>query len=90
MFVIVMVSFKGGVGKFICVVFFVIEFVCMGVDVIVLDCDFNKFLMWWVLYGLLKGVMFYSDIGCFEIVLIICVVDGDGKIVVVDLEGVVF
>jgi len=86
--VIVMASPKGGVGKSTCAVLLASEFARMGADVTVLDCDPNKSLTRWASHGLPKGVKIYSDIGRSEIVATIKNADGDGKIVVVDLEGI--
>lgn len=86
--VIVMASPKGGVGKSTCSVILASEFARMGADVTVLDCDPNKSLSRWASHGLPKGVTLYGDIGRAEIVPTIRAADGDGKIVIVDLEGV--
>lgn len=86
--VIVMASPKGGVGKSTCAVLLASEFARMGADVTALDCDPNKSLTRWASHGLPKGVTLYSDIGRSEIVTTIKNADGDGKIVIVDLEGV--
>lgn len=86
--VIVMASPKGGVGKSTCSVILASEFARMGADVTVLDCDPNKSLARWASHGLPKGVALHSDIGRAEVVSRIRAADGDGKIVIVDLEGV--
>ena len=86
--VIVMASPKGGVGKSTCSVILASEFARMGADVTVLDCDPNKSLSRWASHGLPKGVTLHGDIGRAEIVPTIRAADGDGKIVIVDLEGV--
>ena len=86
--VIVMASPKGGVGKSTCAVLLASEFARMGADVTVLDCDPNKSLTRWASHGLPQGVTLRSDIGRSDVVPTIKNVDGDGKIVVVDLEGV--
>ena len=86
--VIVMASPKGGVGKSTCAVLLASEFARMGADVTVLDCDPNKSLTRWASHGLPKGVKIYSDIGRSEVVAAIKNADGNGKIVVVDLEGI--
>jgi len=86
--VIVMASPKGGVGKSTCAVLLASEFARMGADVTVLDCDPNKSLTRWASHGLPKGVTLHGDIGRSEIVPTIRAADGDGKIVIVDLEGV--
>lgn len=86
--VIVMASPKGGVGKSTCAVLLASEFARMGAAVTVLDCDPNKSLTRWASHGTPKGVLLRSDIGRSEIVPTIRSADGDGKIVIVDLEGV--
>jgi len=86
--VIVMASPKGGVGKSTCAVLLASEFARMGADVTALDCDPNKSLTRWASHGLPKGVTLHSDVGRSEIVTTIKNSDGDGKIVIVDLEGV--
>lgn len=88
--VIVMASPKGGVGKSTCAcaVLLASEFARMGAEVTVLDCDPNKSLTRWASHGLPKGVSLRSDIGRSEIVPTIRGADGDGRIVIVDLEGV--
>lgn len=60
----------------------------MGAEVSVLDCDPNKSLTRWASHGMPKGVSLHSDVGRSEVVTTIKNADGDGKIVVVDLEGV--
>ena len=86
--VIVMASPKGGVGKSTCAVLLASEFARMGADVTVLDCDPNKSLTRWASHGAPSGVTLKSDVGRSEIVPTIRNADGDGKIVIVDLEGV--
>ncbi len=86
--VIVMASPKGGVGKSTCAVLLASEFARMGADVTVLDCDPNKSLSRWASHGLPTGVSLKSEVGRSEVVPVIRSADGDGKIVIVDLEGV--
>lgn len=86
--VIVLASPKGGVGKSTCAVLLASEFARVGAEVTVLDCDPNKSLTRWASHGILKGVTLLSDIGRSEVVSTIRSADGDGKIVIVDLEGI--
>lgn len=86
--VIVMASPKGGVGKSTCAVILATEFARMGAQVTVLDCDPNKSLTRWASHGLPRDVTLHQDVGRSEIVATIRLSDGDGKIVIVDLEGV--
>lgn len=83
-----MASPKGGVGKSTCAVLLASEFARMGAQVTVLDCDPNKSLSRWASHGLPKGVTLHTDIGRSEIVPAIRGADGDGQIVIVDLEGI--
>lgn len=85
---IVMASPKGGVGKSTCAVLLASEFARMGAEVTVLDCDPNKSLTRWASHGTPKGVRLRNEIGRSEIVPAIREADGDGRIVIVDLEGV--
>lgn len=86
--VIVMASPKGGVGKSTCAVLLATEFARMGVSVTVLDCDPNRSLTRWASHGTPRGITLMSDIGRSEIVRTIRAADGDGRIVIVDLEGI--
>lgn len=86
--VVVMASPKGGVGKSTCAVLLASEFARMGADVTVLDCDPNKSLSRWAAHGTPPGVKLVRDIGRSEIVPAIRSADGDGRVVIVDLEGV--
>lgn len=86
--VIVMASPKGGVGKSTCTVLLATEFARMGAEVTVLDCDPNKSLSRWASRGLPKGVSLLADISRSDIVPAIRGADGNGKIVIVDLEGI--
>jgi chromosome partitioning protein len=86
--VIVMASPKGGVGKSTCAVLLATEFAAMGAEVTVLDCDPNRSLTRWAGHGLPDRIKLHSDIGRAQVVSTIREADGDGRIVVVDLEGV--
>lgn len=86
--VIVMASPKGGVGKSTCAVLLATQFARMGAGVTVVDCDPNKSLTIWAQRGTPKGITVESGVGSSEIVRTIKGADGDGKIVIVDLEGV--
>jgi len=86
--VIVVASPKGGVGKSTCAVVMATEFARMGADVTVIDCDPNKSLSRWAGRGLPARVTLVPDVGRSEIVSAIQRSDGDGKIVIIDLEGV--
>lgn len=86
--VIVMASPKGGVGKSTCAVLLASEFARMGAEVTVLDCDPNKSLTRWASHGTPNGVTVVGEIGRSDIVPAIRQADGDGRIVIVDLEGI--
>ena len=86
--VIVLASPKGGVGKSTCAVLLASEFARMGADVTVLDCDPNKSMSRWAAHGTPNGVRLQREVGRSEIVPAIRSADGDGRIVIVDLEGV--
>jgi len=86
--VIVMASSKGGCGKSTCAVLLATGFAQMGAEVTVLDCDPNKSLARWASHGLPKGITLLDDIQRNTLVASIRQADGDGRIVIVDLEGV--
>jgi len=85
--VIVMASPKGGAGKSTCAVILATEFARMGAEVTALDCDPNRSLTRWASRGTPRGITLLSGVGRAEIVPTIRNADGDGKVVVVDLEG---
>ncbi len=86
--VIVVASPKGGVGKSTCAAILASQFARMGAEVTAIDCDPNKSLSRWARGGLPPRITLLSDIGRSEIVSAIQKSDGDGRIVVIDLEGV--
>jgi len=86
--VIVLASPKGGVGKSTCAVLLATQFARMGAEVTVLDCDPNKSITRWSKHTMPDGITVHSDVGRSEIVTLIKASDGDGKIVIVDLEGI--
>lgn len=86
--VIVMASPKGGTGKTTCAVLLAAGFARMGASVTVLDCDPSRALTIWADNGLPANVRHGGHPGPEEIVTAIRDADGDGCIVIVDLEGV--
>ena len=60
----------------------------MGASVTALDCDPNKSLTRWASRGLPEGIALLSDVQRSELVTTIRRADGDGRIVIVDLEGI--
>ena len=86
---IVVASPKGGAGKSTTAVLLGTELARAGVDVTFLDCDPNRSLTVWADRGTLPDrVSVLSDVGEAEIVRTIKSADADGKVVIVDLEGV--
>lgn len=86
---IVVASPKGGAGKSTTAVLLGTELARAGVDVTFLDCDPNRSLTLWADRGTLPDrVSVLSDVGEAEIVRTIKSADADGKVVIVDLEGV--
>lgn len=87
--VIVMASSKGGVGKTTCAILLAAGLARrMGGEVTCFDCDPNRSLTRWADRSLPKGVTHGGHPGANEIVPAIRQADGDGKIVIVDLEGI--
>lgn len=86
---IVVASPKGGAGKSTTAVLLGTELASGGVPVTMLDCDPNGSLTLWAERGALPdGITVLSDISEGDIVRTIKAHDSDGKVVVVDLEGV--
>ena len=87
--VVVIASPKGGAGKSTCAVLLGTELAHAGAEVTLLDCDPNRSLTLWAERGMLPARVRSPLPGHqSEIVSTIKRHDGDGKIVVVDLEGV--
>ena len=86
--VIVMASPKGGAGKSTCAVLLATGFARMGAEVTALDCDPNRSLSRWASHGLPENVSVWSDVRRADLVPGIRRADGDGRVVIVDLEGI--
>lgn len=87
--VIVIASPKGGAGKSTTAVILGTEFAHAGADVTMMDCDPNGSLTLWSERGILpENITVLSGIKEGEIIKAIKSHDQDGRIVVVDLEGV--
>ena len=86
--VIVMASAKGGVGKTTCAIILAAGFARQGGKVTLFDCDPNQSLTRWASRNLPDNVTHGGHPGANEIVTAIRDADGDGRIVVVDLEGI--
>jgi chromosome partitioning protein len=87
--VVTVASPKGGAGKSTTSVILATELAHAGADVVVLDCDPNHSITIWSERGALPPrIAVKSDVGESEIVRTIKALDADGRIVIVDLEGV--
>lgn len=87
--VITVASPKGGSGKSTASVILATELAHAGAEVTILDCDPNRSISIWASKAdLPPRIIVRSDIGESEIVRIIKQLDADGRIVIVDLEGV--
>ena len=86
---IVIASPKGGAGKSTTAVLLGTELAHAGIEVTFLDCDPNRSLTLWAERAALPDrVSVLSDISEGAIVRTIKTHDADGKVVIVDLEGV--
>ncbi|MGB3470154.1 MAG: ParA family protein [Erythrobacter sp.] len=86
--VIVIGSPKGGVGKSTCAVLLAIQFSLAGPEVTVLDCDPNRSVSRWASKNLPNNILVVSEVSKSDVISTIKENDGDGKLVIVDLEGV--
>ena len=87
--VITVASPKGGAGKSTASVILATELAHAGAEVVVLDCDPNRSITIWSSRAPLPPrVTVRSNVGESEIVRAIKQEDADGRIVIVDLEGV--
>ncbi|MBL8581780.1 MAG: ParA family protein [Rhizobiaceae bacterium] len=87
--VIVVASSKGGAGKSTTTVVLGTELAYAGADVTLLDCDPNRSLSLWAAKAPLpERIGVVSDITESAVVRVIKEHDADGRIVIVDLEGI--
>ena len=87
--VVTVASPKGGAGKSTTSVILATEIAHAGAEVVVLDCDPNRSITIWSDRGALPPrIAVRSDVGESEIVRTIKQQDADGRIIIVDLEGV--
>ena len=87
--VITIASPKGGAGKSTASVILATEIAHAGAEVVVLDCDPNRSVtIWSERAPLPPRISVRSDVGESEIVRTIKRQDADGRVVIVDLEGV--
>ena len=86
---IVIASPKGGAGKSTVAVILGTELAHAGADVVMIDCDPNGSLSLWADRATLpERITVLTGVGESEIVKIIKQNDKDGRVVIVDLEGV--
>jgi chromosome partitioning protein len=87
--VVTVASPKGGSGKSTASVILATELAHAGAEVVILDCDPNRSITIWSSRGFLPPrIAVKSDVGESEIVRTIKQQDADGRVVIVDLEGV--
>lgn len=87
--IVTVASPKGGAGKSTASVILGTELAHVGANVTFLDCDPNKSISVWASRSKLPPrITVRSDVGESEIVKAIKAQDADGRIVIVDLEGV--
>lgn len=86
---IVIASPKGGAGKSTVAVILGTELAHAGADVVMIDCDPNGSLSLWADRATLpERITVLTGVGELEIVKIIKQNDKDGRVIIVDLEGV--
>ena len=86
---IVIVSPKGGAGKSTAAVLLGTEMAHAGVPVTMMDCDPNRSLTWWSTQSALPDRMrILSEVTEASIVKAVKVHDRQGRLVVMDMEGV--
>jgi chromosome partitioning protein len=87
--VVAIASSKGGAGKSTCAVILGTELARAGAEVTLLDCDPNRSLSLWASRGTLPPhISVLCDVTEAEVVRTIKAQDKDGRIVIVDLEGI--
>ncbi len=87
--VIVIASPKGGAGKSTTAILLATELALAGARTVLFDCDPNRSVSIWASrQALPKNIEFINDVGESDIIRTIKKHDTDGKIAIVDLEGV--
>ncbi len=87
--VVTIASPKGGAGKSTASVILATELAHAGAAVTILDCDPNRSITIWADRSKLPArVLVRSDVGESDIVRTLKQQDADGRVVIVDLEGV--
>ena len=88
MAVIVVASPKGGAGKTTSAVLLGTEYAHGGLEVVMIDCDPNRCLSIWAERSPLpKNIKLLDDVSERTIIRDIAAIDGDGRVVIVDLQG---
>ena len=86
---VVILSPKGGAGKSTAAVLLGTEMAHAGVPVTMMDCDPNRSLTWWSTQGALPDRMsILSDVTEASVVKAVKLHDREGRLVVMDMEGV--
>ena len=87
--VVAVASPKGGAGKSTASVILATELAHAGAEIVILNCDPNRSITIWASRAPLpQRIAVRTDVGESEIVRTIKAQDADGRIVIVDLEGV--
>src|SRR3954466_4882519 len=87
--IVTVASPKGGAGKSTAAIILATELAHAGAEITILDCDPNRSISIWADRGKLPPrIRVKSDVGESEIVKTLKQQDADGRVVVVDLEGV--
>jgi chromosome partitioning protein len=87
--IVTVASPKGGAGKSTASIILATELAHAGAEVTILDCDPNRSISIWAERGKLPPrINVRSDVGESEIVKTLKQQDADGRVVIVDLEGV--
>jgi chromosome partitioning protein len=87
--IVAVASPKGGAGKSTASIILATELAHVGAEVTILDCDPNRSISIWADRGKLPPrIRIKSNIGESEIVKTLKHQDADGRVVIVDLEGV--
>jgi chromosome partitioning protein len=87
--IVTVASPKGGAGKSTASIILATELAHAGAEITILDCDPNRSISIWADRGKLPPrIHVRSDVGESEIVKTLKQQDADGRVVIVDLEGV--
>jgi chromosome partitioning protein len=87
--IVTVASPKGGAGKSTASIILATELAHAGAEVTIIDCDPNRSISIWADRGKLPPrINVRSDVGESEIVKTLKQQDADGRVVIVDLEGV--